>query len=184
MLRLSRSGRLLRTGEDPVSYVNAPVLAADRSVETSPDDRWREPEHRTLVRVEAGPDGWSQRGCCRDRRVLAISRKLVEIDGFEIDVPISEHMAFTPTTTSPASVGVGRPDPDPADVKHCQGQVSRTKAGEEPLIALTVDSATEPYRWTRIASKIGAAAVHAVDPRLTDHQIWRPAENELLLAAG
>ena len=50
-----------------------------------------------------------------------------------------------------------------ADVNIAGMQVSRTKAGGEALIALTVDSAIPSPTLDEIASKIGAAAVHAVD---------------------
>ncbi|MGA9147807.1 MAG: phosphoglycerate dehydrogenase [Candidatus Nanopelagicales bacterium] len=149
--------------EDPVSYVNAPVLAADRGVETSLSTDGESPEHRTLVRVKLA---------LTDGRSVAVAgtvagprdtEKLVEIDGFEIDVPISEHMAFYTYDDKPGIVGVVGQILGSADVNIAGMQVSRTKAGGEALIALTVDSAIPSPTLDEIASKIGAAAVHAVD---------------------
>ena len=121
------------------------------------------PEHRTLVRVKLA---------LTDGRSVAVAgtvagprdtEKLVEIDGFEIDVPISEHMAFYTYDDKPGIVGVVGQILGSADVNIAGMQVSRTKAGGEALIALTVDSAIPSPTLDEIASKIGAAAVHAVD---------------------
>lgn len=149
--------------EDPVSYVNAPVLAADRGVETALVTDLDSPEHRSVVRVKL---------TLTDGRIVTVAgtvtgprdiEKLIEIDGFEIDVPISEHMAFYTYADKPGIVGVVGQILGSADVNIAGMQVSRTKAGGEALIALTVDSAIPDATVDEIATKIGAAAVHAVD---------------------
>ncbi len=149
--------------DDPVSYVNAPVLAADRGVETSLTTDLDCPEHRAVVRVKL---------TLTDGRSVAVSgtvtgprdiEKLIEIDGFEIDVPISAHMAFYTYDDKPGIVGVVGQILGSANVNIAGMQVSRTKAGGEALIALTVDSAIPADTLDAIAEKIGAAAVNAVD---------------------
>ncbi len=149
--------------EDPVSYVNAPVLAADRGVETTLSTDVDCPEHRTLIRVKlALTDGLSivVAGTVTGPRDI---EKLVEINGFEIDVPISEHMAFYTYADKPGIVGVVGQILGDSDVNIAGMQVSRTKAGGEALIALTVDSEIPEATLVAIAEKIGADAVHAVD---------------------
>lgn len=149
--------------EDPVSYVNAPVLAADRGVETTLTTDPDSPEHRATVRVKlALTDGRSiaVAGTVTGPRDL---EKLIEIDGFEIDVPISAHMAFYTYEDKPGIVGVVGQILGSADVNIAGMQVSRTKAGGEALIALTVDSAIPADALDAIAKQIGAAAVKAVD---------------------
>ena len=89
--------------------------------------------------------------------------KLIEIDGFEIDVPISSHMAFYTYDDKPGIVGVVGQILGSANVNIAGMQVSRTKAGGEALIALTVDSAIPAGTLDAIAAGIGAAAVNAVD---------------------
>lgn len=149
--------------EDPVSYVNAPVLAADRGVETSLTTDTDCPEFRSLIKLQLTlTDGRtvSAGGTVAGPRVI---QKLVEIDGFEIDVPISEHMALYTYVDKPGIVGVVGQILGAADINIAGMQVSRTKAGGEALIALTVDSAIPADSLNEIASKIGADEVHAVD---------------------
>jgi len=149
--------------EDPVSYVNAPVLAADRGVETNLPTEGESPEHRTLIRIKlTTTDGQSivVAGTVTGPRDI---EKLVEIDGFEIDVPISEHMAFYTYADKPGIVGVVGQILGASGVNIAGMQVSRTKAGGEALIALTVDSMIPEDALEKIAKEIGADAVFAVD---------------------
>ena len=149
--------------EDPVSYVNAPVLAADRGLESTLTTDLDWPEHRAVVRVKlALTDGRSivVAGTVTGPRDI---EKLIEIDGFEIDVPISSHMAFYTYDDKPGIVGVVGQILGSANVNIAGMQVSRTKAGGEALIALTVDSAIPAGTLDAIAAGIGAAAVNAVD---------------------
>lgn len=149
--------------EDPVSYVNAPVLAADRGVETTLTTEVESPEHRTLIRIKlATTDGQSVivAGTVTGPRG---TEKLVEINGFEVDVPISAHMAFYTYADKPGIVGVVGQILGDSAVNIAGMQVSRTKAGGEALIALTVDSMIPEAAIEQIAGMIGAAAVFAVD---------------------
>lgn len=149
--------------EDPVSYVNAPVLAADRGVETTLTTEVESPEHRTLIRIKlATTDGQSVivAGTVTGPRD---TEKLVEINGFEVDVPISAHMAFYTYADKPGIVGVVGQILGDSAVNIAGMQVSRTKAGGEALIALTVDSMIPEAAIEQIAGMIGAAAVFAVD---------------------
>lgn len=149
--------------DGPVSYVNAPVLAKERGIGVSISRDADYFEHRALVRVRLSlTDGRAVvvGGTVTGPRDVA---KLVEIDGFEIDVPVSEHMAFYTYEDKPGIVGVVGRILGEADVNIAGMQVSRTKAGGEALIALTVDSAIPAATLDRIAAEIGADAVHAVD---------------------
>ena len=149
--------------EDPVSYVNAPVLAADRGVESTLTTDLDCPEHRAVVRVKlALTDGRSivVAGTVTGPRDI---EKLIEIDGFEIDVPTRSHMALYTYDDKPGIVGVVGQILGSANVNIAGMQVSRTKAGGEALIALTVDSAIPAGTLDAIAAGIGAAAVNAVD---------------------
>ena len=149
--------------EGPVSYVNVPVLARERGVGVSITKEIDYFEHRALVRV---------RLCLTDGRSVTVGgtltgprdvEKLVEIDGFEIDVPVSGHMAFYTYADKPGIVGVVGRILGEVNVNIAGMQVSRTKAGGEALIALTVDSAIPAATLDQIAREIGAEAVHAVD---------------------
>ncbi len=149
--------------EDPVSYVNAPVLANDRGVSAELTTDAECPDYRSLVRLHLSlTDGRSVTvsGTVSGPRAI---EKLVEVDGFEVDVPVSEHMAFLTYVDKPGVVGVAGQILGDADVNIAGMQVSRTKAGGQALIALTIDTAIGPDTLNLIGSEIGADAACAVD---------------------
>jgi D-3-phosphoglycerate dehydrogenase / 2-oxoglutarate reductase len=149
--------------EEGVSYVNAPLIAGDRGVEvrlvTSEDC----PDYRNLVTV---------RGTMSDGRVVSVSgtltgprhvEKLVEVDGFDIEVQPSEHLVFFRYVDQPGVVGtVGRILGD-ARVNIAGMQVSRDRQGGHALVGMTVDSALPPGVLDEIAGAIGAEVARQVD---------------------
>ena len=148
---------------DPVSYVNAPVLAQQRGVEVALTTDRDSEDHRNLVRVRLTlNDGtWvSVAGTAAGPKGI---HKLVEVDRFDIDVPISEHMAFFRYHDRPGVVGtVGRILGE-ANVNIGGMQVSPDDAGEHAVIVLTVDQSVPSDVLDRITKEIGAHTGRAVD---------------------
>ncbi|MEI6624644.1 MAG: NAD(P)-dependent oxidoreductase, partial [Actinomycetes bacterium] len=149
--------------DDPVSYVNAPVLAADRGVAVATISEGESLEHRCLVRIRLALSDGSRVSVAATVIAPRQDEKLVEIDGFEIDVPISDHMAFFRYSDRPGVVGATGNILGAAKVNIAGMQVSRTKPGGQALIALTVDSRIPPATLAQIATEIGADSVTAVD---------------------
>jgi D-3-phosphoglycerate dehydrogenase len=152
--------------EESVSYVNAPVLATDRGVgvrlSTDPDS----PEYRNLITVRGTMADGSQvslSGTLSGHRHI---EKLVEVDGFDIEVVLSEHMAVFRYADRPGIVGtVGRVLGE-ANINIAGMQVSRDRKGGHALVAMTVDSAIPHAVLEEIVSTIGAESARQVD--LTD----------------
>jgi D-3-phosphoglycerate dehydrogenase len=152
--------------EDPVSYVNAPVLAAERGVQVRLTTDAESPDYRNLV---------SLRGTLADGNQVSVSgtltgtrhvEKIVEIDGFDVEVALSDHMAVFRYEDRPGMVGtVGRVLGD-AGVNIAGMQVSRDRRGGHALVAMTVDSAIPTAVLTEIVDAIGAESARQVD--LTD----------------
>jgi D-3-phosphoglycerate dehydrogenase len=89
--------------------------------------------------------------------------KLVEIDGFDIDVVLSEHMAVFRYVDRPGIVGtVGRILGE-ASVNIAGMQVSRDSKGGQALVAMTVDSAIPHQVLEEIVTAIGAESARQVD---------------------
>ena len=149
--------------EDPVSYVNAPLLAADRGVSVSLDTDVESPDHRNLIVVritQTDGDIVTVGGTLHGPKGI---EKLVEVDGFEIDVPISAHMVFFQYGDRPGVVGVvGRILGD-AGINIGGMQVSRDEVAGQALIALTVDSTVPPPVIEAITEEIGARSGRSVD---------------------
>ncbi|SER69402.1 D-3-phosphoglycerate dehydrogenase [Pedococcus cremeus] len=148
--------------EDPVTYVNAPLLAEQRGVEarllTDPASQ----DFRNVTTL---------RGTLADGTVVSVSgtltgprmvEKIVGINGFDLEVPLSEHMAFFTYGDRPGIVGaVGRLLGE-ADVNIGGMQVARDTKGGRALVALTVDSAIPADVVSAIAAEI-EAEVRVVD---------------------
>ena len=147
--------------EDPVTYVNAPLLAEQRGVEarllTDPVSQ----DFRNVTTL---------RGTLADGTTVSVSgtltgprmvEKVVGLNGFDLEVPISEHMAFFTYTDRPGVVGaVGRLLGE-ADVNIGGMQVARDTRGGA-LVALTVDSEIPGDVVSAIATEI-EAEVKVVD---------------------
>ena len=142
--------------DEPVSYVNAPVLAGERGINVDLVVDGESPDHRNLVTV---------RGALSDGRALSVSgtlsgpkdiAKLVEIDGFDVDLQPSQFLAFFRYHDRPGVVGeLGRILGE-RGINIAGMQVSRDTAGGHALIALTVDSEIEPDVLEEIVEAIGA----------------------------
>ncbi len=149
--------------EESVTYVNAPLLARDRGLEvllTTSDDS---PDWRNLVTV---------RGTMADGGTVSVSgtltgpkhiERIVEVNGYAMEIVPTPHMGFFTYTDRPGVVGVvGRLLGD-AGVNIAGMQVGRDAKGGKALIALTVDSAVPPELIDAITREIGADQGRRVD---------------------
>ena len=149
--------------DEQVSYVNAPLLAAERGVVINLVVDGDSPDHRNLLTV---------RGALADGRQVSVSgtlsgpkdvEKLVEIDGFDVDIAPASHLAFFRYHDKPGVVGtVGRILGE-HDINIAGMQVSRTSQGGHALIALTVDSAIPAEVTAEIIDGIGAHDGRTID---------------------
>jgi D-3-phosphoglycerate dehydrogenase len=149
--------------EDSVSYVNAPLLASERGVgvrlTTDPDS----PEYRNLVTVRGTMADGSQVSLSGTLSGTRHVEKLVEVDGFDIEVALSDHMAVFRYADRPGMVGtVGRILGE-AGVNIAGMQVSRDSKGGHALVAMTVDSAIPHHVLDEIVTAIGAETARQVD---------------------
>jgi D-3-phosphoglycerate dehydrogenase len=159
-------GMFVDVVEEQVSYVNAPVLASDRGVAVRLTTEPESDDYRNLIAV---------RGTMADGARVSVSgtlagprhvEKLVEVDGFDIEVTLADHMALFRYADRPGIVGtVGRILGE-AQVNIAGMQVSRDEKGGHALVAMTVDSAIPHDVLAEIASAIGAETARQVD--LTD----------------
>nr|WP_245597138.1 phosphoglycerate dehydrogenase [Jiangella gansuensis] len=149
--------------EDPVSYVNAPVIAADRGVEVRLVTDEESDDYRNLVTL---------RGVLADGRAISVSgtlsgpkhvEKIVEVLGYDIEALPAEHMAFLRYTDRPGVVGtIGRVLGE-ADVNIAGMQVSRHGKGGPALVAMTVDQAIPSQVLDDIVAAVGAEWGRSVD---------------------
>ncbi|HCU50575.1 MAG TPA: phosphoglycerate dehydrogenase, partial [Micromonosporaceae bacterium] len=154
--------------EEQVTYVNAPMLAADRGVEVELITAAEVEDHKNLVTL---------RGALPDGRVVSVSGslvthgdsdrlKLTEVDGFDLELDADGILLFFRYTDRPGVVGTIGTILGETGVNIGAMQVARREAGGEALMTLTVDSAVPADLLAEAASGIGATAASTVD--LTD----------------
>jgi D-3-phosphoglycerate dehydrogenase / 2-oxoglutarate reductase len=149
--------------EEAVTYVNAPLLASQRGVEVSLFTDAVSPDWRNLVTV---------RGTLPGGQVISVSgtltgprqiEKLVEVNGFDMEIAAAEHMVFLTYTDRPGIVGVVGQILGGEGINIAGMQVCRDARGGHALIVLTVDSAIPPMVLDDITSTIGAVVGRSVD---------------------
>ncbi|QSB13605.1 phosphoglycerate dehydrogenase [Natronosporangium hydrolyticum] len=153
--------------EDQVSYVNAPLLAADRGVEVDLATEQESPDHHNLVTV---------RGALADGRTVSVSGtlwsnglretlKLTEVNGFDLELDAEGILLFFRYTDRPGVVGQVGSTLGSSGINIASMQVSRRAAGGEALMTLTVDSSVSADQLHAAAHQIGAVGSSAVDLR-------------------
>jgi D-3-phosphoglycerate dehydrogenase / 2-oxoglutarate reductase len=148
---------------DPVTYVNAPLLAKDRGVEVTLHTEAESPLWRNVITL---------RGTMPDGQVVSVSgtlsgpqhlQKLVEVNGFEMEIAAAEHMAFFTYIDRPGIVGIVGQILGGQAINIAGMQVCRDAMGGRALIVLTVDSALPPALLDEITRAIGAEVGRGVD---------------------
>ena len=122
------------------------------------------PSYRNMVRVR-GAHATARRSSVGGTLTGPRSvEQLVEVDGFDVDVPLSEHLAFLRYADRPGVVGAAGRILGDAGINIGGMQVSRaTPRAARRSIALTVDSAIPADVLAAIADEIGAASARSVD---------------------
>ena len=92
------------------------------------------------------------------------SERLVEIDGFDLEIELAAHLAFLTYEDRPGIVGqVGRILGD-ADINIAGMQVSRDRKGGKALVALSASTpASPPTVLDDIATAVQADTARTVD---------------------
>ena len=149
--------------EDQVSYVNAPLLAAERGTEVRLVTDSESPDHRNLITIRGTLANGTQVSVSGTLIGIAQRERLVEVNDFVVDLEPTEHLAFLTYEDRPGMVGtVGKILGD-AQVNIAGMQVSRAEKGGQALVALSVDSAIPADVLQEIRESISADVVRGVD---------------------
>ncbi|MBD3946777.1 phosphoglycerate dehydrogenase [Nocardioides ganghwensis] len=149
--------------EEQVSYVNAPLLAAERGTEVRLVTEAESPDHRNLITLRGTLADGTQVSVSGTLVGLSQKERLVEVNGFDVDIEPTTHLAFVTYEDRPGMVGVVGGILGDAAVNIAGMQVSRQDRGGEALVALSVDSAIPADTLAEIATAMQAATVRAVD---------------------
>jgi D-3-phosphoglycerate dehydrogenase len=149
--------------EEQVSYVNAPLLAAERGVAVRLVTEMESPDHRNLITIRGTMADGSQHSVSGTLIGIAQRERLVEVDGYTVDIEPTDHLAFFRYEDRPGMVGVVGQFLGRASINIAGMQVCRDSRGGEALVAMSVDSAIPAGVLDEIRLSIDAVQVRAVD---------------------
>jgi D-3-phosphoglycerate dehydrogenase len=149
--------------EDQVSYVNAPLLAAERGTAVRLVTDPESPDHRNLITIRGTLADGSQVSVSGTLVGIHQTERLVEVNGFDVDLVPTDHLAFFSYEDRPGMVGTVGGILGAAGVNIAGMQVARDAKGGLALVALSVDSAIPADTLLEIETAIDAVSVRAAD---------------------
>jgi D-3-phosphoglycerate dehydrogenase len=159
-------GLLLDVVDEPVTYVNAPLLAEERGLKLTTMASSAARDYVSLIRLSA--DG--EHAVSGTLIGPANKERLVELWGFEIDMEPDAHMLFFRYVDRPGIIGRIGTQLGSAGINIATMQVGRHEMGGDALMAMTVDSAVPAELARQVAISIGASQartislIHTKDP--------------------
>ena len=156
-------GALLAMGAEDVTYVNAPALAAERSLTSNVSTDTESPDHRNLVSVRAASADGTQVFVSGTLMGIKQVQKIVAIDKLDLDLKPTNNLLFLRYTDRPGVVGVVGNSLGKLKINIADMQVGRTQEGGQALMALTVDSAIPNDVIKVITKETGASFVRSVN---------------------
>ncbi|KQO62099.1 phosphoglycerate dehydrogenase [Curtobacterium sp. Leaf261] len=151
---------------EQVSYVNAPLLAEQRGVTVRLISDDESPEYRNVLRI---------RGAQSDGPTISVSgtltgpkqvEKIVEINGYDVEVPLDRHHIVMVYTDRPGIVAVYGREFGDAGINIAAMQIARRAAGGQALSVLTVDSPAPSELLEKVRSSIDAESLREIDVTL------------------
>jgi D-3-phosphoglycerate dehydrogenase len=149
--------------EEPVTYVNAPLVAKERGVEVTLTTDGNVQDWRNLLTV---------RGTAPDGQLISVSgtltglrqaERLVGVNGLDAEITPADHMVFLGYSDRPGVVGTVGQVLGARQINIAGMQVCRHAQGGEALMVLSVDSAVPSDLLSEIARAIGAGLARVVD---------------------
>lgn len=163
-LRLAAlKGIFSKVVSDPVSYVNAPLLAEQRNVEVRFTVDANSESYRNVITI---------RGALTDGTQLSVSgtltgpkqvEKIVEVNGYEVELPIPEHLIVFSYTDRPGIVAAYGSLLGDAGVNIAGLQIARDEKQGTALSVLSVDAPVSDELIDQLREAIGADQLHTID---------------------
>jgi D-3-phosphoglycerate dehydrogenase len=154
----AQKGMLRDVVHEPVTYVNAPLLAEERGIKLTTLTTSAAQDYVSLVCLRGGDVAVAGTLIGPSNR-----ERLVNVWGFDVDMEPADHMLFFRYVDRPGIVGLIGTRLGEAGVNIANMQVGRREAGGEALIAMTVDSRVPSELVPDLVGLIGATDVRAID---------------------
>ena len=148
---------------ESVSYVNAPLLAEQRGIAVRLVTDETSEEYRNLLTVRGSLADGSQVSVSGTLTGTKQTQKIVEINGYDVEVPFAEHHIVMIYTDRPGIVAVYGKEFGEASINIAGMQIARQRAGGQALSVLTVDSPVPEELLAKVASAIDASVMREID---------------------
>ncbi|PPL16717.1 phosphoglycerate dehydrogenase [Microterricola pindariensis] len=148
---------------ETVSYVNAPLLAEQRGITVRLITDAVSDEYRNVITL---------RGALADGTQVSVSgtltgtkqiEKIVEINGYGVEIPIAQHHIVMIYTDRPGIVAVYGAEFGEAGINIAGMQIARHEAGGQALSVLTVDSPVPDGLLATVRERISADVMVEID---------------------
>ncbi len=148
---------------EQVSYVNAPVLAEQRGINTRLIKTTESRDYRNVLTIRGALSDGSQVSVSGTLTGPKQIEKLVGVNGYDVEIPISDHLVVISYADRPGVIGIlGRLLGDNG-INIAGMQVARNMEGGQALSLLTVDSSVPQDVLDALKSEIGATMAREVD---------------------
>ncbi len=148
---------------ESVSYVNAPLLAEQRGITVRLVTDPVSDEYRNLLTIRGTLGDGSQVSVSGTLTGPKQAQKIVEIDGYDVEVPLAEHLIVMLYTDRPGIVAVYGKEFGEAGINIAGMQISRREAGGQALSVLTVDSPVPESVLESVRATIKADVLREID---------------------
>ncbi|MBU6264640.1 MAG: phosphoglycerate dehydrogenase [Actinomycetales bacterium] len=148
---------------ESVSYVNAPLLAEQRGIEVRTLREEESPEYRTVLTIRGALSDGTQISVSGTLAGIKQVEKIVEINGYEVDVPIDDHLIVMQYIDRPGIVAVYGKEFGDAKINIAGMQIARQNLGGKALSILTVDSPVPAALLEKVRKAIDADVMLEVD---------------------
>ena len=148
---------------ESVSYVNAPLLADQRGIDVRLVTEKESEEYRNLLSI---------RGTTSDGASISVSgtltgtkqiEKIVEINGYDVEVPVAKHLIVMIYADRPGIVAVYGKEFGDASINIAGMQIARQNAGGQALSVLTIDSPAPEGLLEKVRVAIDADLLREID---------------------
>jgi D-3-phosphoglycerate dehydrogenase / 2-oxoglutarate reductase len=146
-----------------VSYVNAPLLAEQRGLEVRLITDSASEEYRNVITLRGALSDGSQISVAGTLTGTKQTEKIVGINGYDVEVPIAEHLIVMVYDDRPGIVAVYGRNFGEAGINIAGMQIARTAAGGKALSVLTVDSPVPDEVIDAVRTEIAADLLQEID---------------------
>jgi D-3-phosphoglycerate dehydrogenase len=147
--------------DQPVNYVNAPLVAAERGIEVVEERRRSSRDFTNLIAVSAGDLRVAGTTIGRDHR-----QWLVSALGFEVEIELAPRMVVLRYDDVPGVIGRVGTLLGEAGVNIANMAVSRNREGGKALMVLSIDSPASDDVLARLGEGVDDAFVVGNDGRI------------------